>query len=204
MTTQLSIASTSTVDERKKVAIRGEILSTGQELEETVTLNGTTPVLTRYSYDIPLTMAKEITFGDVTVNAASDMRSLEVIPSYVRELKHQRFWFLPAPVNSGVSIGTNGGKPFHGLVLGKRAIRPLLTDQDTPIITGVQQVLIAAAAADLFQKLEKPDLATVQQQKASASTEVLKAKNTDQAASSPRFVPHIEPRSYSEDICGKW
>jgi hypothetical protein len=69
----------------------------------------------------------------------------------------------------------------------------------------VQQVLIAAAAADLFQKLEKPELATVQQQKASASTEVLKAKNTDQAASSPRFVPAVEPHAYWYDTaCCKW
>jgi hypothetical protein len=132
--------------------------------------------------------------------------SLQVIPSYVRELKHQRFWFLPAPDNSGLSsAGGGGSSTFTALVLGKRAIRPLLTDQDTPIITGAQQVLIAAAAADLFQKLEKPELATVQQQKASASTEVLKAKNTDQAASSPRFVPAIEPHPYYfETSCGKW
>ena len=45
-------------------------------------------------------------------------------------------------------------------MLGKRAIRPLLNDQDTPIITGAQQVLIAAAAGDLFRKLEKGDQAT--------------------------------------------
>ena len=34
------------------------------------------------------------------------------------------------------------------------------------------------------------------QQKASGSTDVLKAKNTDQAASAPRFVPQCEPRAY--------
>jgi hypothetical protein len=206
VTAQLIFQSTNNSD-RTKIAVRGEILSIGQELEEQVILNGTSQVSTRYSYDIPLTIAKEITFGDVSVNLnIPAFTSLEVLPSYVRELKHQRFWFLPPPDNSGLSsAGGGGSSTFTALVLGKRAIRPLLTDQDTPIITGVQQVLIAAAAADLFQKLEKPDLATVQQQKASASTEVLKAKNTDQAASSPRFVPAIEPHPYYfETSCGKW
>jgi hypothetical protein len=196
-TTRLLIASQNPSD-RTNVAIRGEILATGQELEETITLNGVTGVFTHNVYDIPLTIAKEITFGDVTVNAESDMRSLEVLPSYVRELKHQRLWFLPAPNSS--QLPPEG---FTCFVLGKRAIRPLLTDQDTPIITGAQQVLIAAAAADLFQKLEKNDQATAMRQKASGSTEVLKAKNTDQAASAPRFVPQIEPRAYVAG-CSTW
>jgi hypothetical protein len=203
VTSKLVLASTSPVD-RSKVAIRGEILSTGQELEETVTLSGTDLAYTRYSYDIPLTVSKDITVGDVTVNAASDMRSLEVLPSYIRELKHQRYWLLPAPDNS--VLGTAGhGDTFVALVLGKRAIRPLLTDQDTPIITGAQQVLIAGAAADLFRKLGNNDQATAFMQKASGSTESLKAKNMDQAASAPRFVPQIEPHPYFYDTyCGKW
>jgi hypothetical protein len=201
VTTKLILASTSPVD-RGKVAIRGEILSTGQELEETVILSGTDLAYTRYSYDIPLTVAKDITFGDVTVNAASNMLSLEVIPSYVRELKHQRLWFLPAPNTDG-GFGSEGDH-FTALILGKRAIRPLLTDQDTPIITGIQQVLIAAAAADLFTKLEKSDLAAAMSKKADGSMAVLKAKNTDQAASAPRFVPQIEPRAYAGDYGGCW
>jgi hypothetical protein len=196
-TTRLVFASTS-VGDTSQVSVRGEVLSTGQELEETVTLNGTTPIYSTYSYDIPLTIAKDITIGDVTVNAASDMRSLEVIPGYVRELKHQRLWFLPPP-DSG-NLPESGS--FTCLVLGKRAIRPLLSDQDTPIITGAQQVLIAAAAADLFLKLEKPDQATAFQQKAGASTDVLKAKNTDQAASSPRFVPQIEAHAFTHGGVG--
>jgi hypothetical protein len=190
-TTQLVIASTSPVD-RTKVFIRGEVLATGQEIQEEMVLNGTTPVTSSYAYDVPLTIAKDITLGDVTVNAASDMRSLEVIPANQRELKHQRLWFLSAPDNSRLGVG----ETFTCLVLGKRAIRPLLTDQDTPIITGAQQVLISAAAGDLFRKLEKSDMANAMLQKASGAMDVLKAKNTDQAASAPRFVPQVEAHAY--------
>jgi hypothetical protein len=202
-TTAKLVFSSTNASDKTKIAVRGEVLSTGQEIEETVTLNGTNQVDTRYVYDIPLTIAKEITFGDVSVNlAVPAFTSLEVIPSYLRELKHQRLWFLPVPNsdNAPVDPGT-----FTCLVLGKRAIRPLLTDQDTPIITGIQQVLIAAAAADLFTKLEKPDLAAAMLKKADGSMAVLKAKNTDQAASAPRFVPQVEPHAlWMHSGCCGW
>jgi hypothetical protein len=68
----------------------------------------------------------------------------------------------------------------------------------------VQQVLIAAAAADLFQKLEKPELATAMQQKADGSMKVLVNKNTDQAASAPRFVPQVEPQAYTHHGLCTW
>jgi hypothetical protein len=190
-TQQLVFASTSPVD-TGKIFIRGEVIASGVEITEEISLNGTTPVISLYAYDIPITIAKDVTVGDVTVNSASDTRSLAVIPAGARELKHQRLWFLPVPNTSSLS----GGDTFTCLILAKRLNRPLLSDQDTPIITGVQQVLIAAAAADVFRKLEKSDQATAMLQKAEGSMAVLKAKNMDQAASSPRFVPQIEPRAY--------
>jgi hypothetical protein len=191
-TTRLRIASTSAVD-RTRVMIRGEVLSTGYEMEEIIHLNGTGVVTTVNSYDIPLTISKDVTLGDVTVNSATDGQSLEVIPADKRELKHQRLWFLPAP-NSDGGFGS-GLDHLTCLVLGKRAIHPLINDQDTPIITGAQQVLIAAAAGDVFRKLGQADQATSMSQKAEASTNVLKAKNLDQAASAPRFVPQVEPHA---------
>jgi hypothetical protein len=202
-TTKLVIASTSAVD-RTRVMVRGEVLSTGQELEESVVLSGTDIAITRYSYDVPLTFSKDLTLGDVTVNALSDARSLVVIPADRRELKFQRLWFLPAPGDSAL-LGHPGDTPTTCLVLGKRAIRPLINDQDSPIITGAQQVLIAAAAGDLFRKLGNNDQATAMLQKASGSTDVLKAKNLDQAASAPRFVPQMEPRAYVGNYgCCSW
>jgi hypothetical protein len=191
-TTALTLASTSAVD-TGKVFIRGEVIQGGVQLHEEINLNGTTPVTTVNSYDVPLTIAKDITVGDVFVSANTGGLALEVIPSDQRELKHQRLWFLPVPDSSKL---TEDNPAFHCLVLAKRQIHPLRTDQDTPIITGSQQVLIHAAAADLFRKLEKNDQAQALQAKADGAMKSLIAKNTDQAASSPRFVPEIEPRSY--------
>jgi hypothetical protein len=196
--TQLVLASDSAVD-TSSVTLRGEQIAGGVILEETVYLNGTASVTSNFAYDIPITFAKDITVGNVTCNAANDGLLLEHLTPGMREQKHQRLWFLPAPDNS--TLGAGGS--FTCLVLGKRDIHPLLTDQDTPIITGVQQVLVAAAAADLFRKLEKPDLATAMQQKADGSMAVLKAKNTDQAASAPRFVPQPEAHAYVAGV-GAW
>ena len=185
-TTKLVFASTSDVD-TGFIAVRGEILGIGQEYEESVQLQGKTPVTSQYAYDVPLTVAKDITVGNITINAENDYLSLGTLRSYLREKKHQRLWLLPTTTTGGVNTV---------LVMGKRIIVPLITDEDTPIITGMQQVLINAAAADLFRKLEKPDQAAALEQKAQGSVAVLKDKNRDQAASSPRFVPQVEPHSY--------
>ena len=45
------------------------MLATGQVFEETVNLQGVAPSPTQNAYDIPLTIAKDVTLGDVTVNA---------------------------------------------------------------------------------------------------------------------------------------
>ena len=118
--------------------------------------------------------------------------SLEVIPRDKREMKHQRLWFLPRPDNSSLAPG----EFFTCLIFAKRKINPLQTDQDTPIITGAEAVLIAAAAADVFRKLGQADQATAFQAKADASAKVLQSKNENQQAHEPRFVPEIEPYSY--------
>jgi hypothetical protein len=200
-TSKLVISSSSALD-RGKVFIRGEVISGGVENYEEFTLFGTTPVRTHNLYDIPLTIAKDITYGDVTVNSDTpDFLSLQVIPKDEREVKHQRLWFLPVPDASKLN---NDNPAFHCLVLAKRKISPLRTDQDTPIITGAQQVLVHGAAADLFRKLKDNDSATAMQGKADGAAKTLIAKNTDQAASSPRFVPDIEPRAYWPGLQPVW
>jgi len=192
--TPLYLASTS-VRDVGKVFIRGE--TQGQELWEEIRLNGTTTVTTTKMYETPLTIAKDITDGDVTVNGDRlspniPFLSLEVIPRDKREMKHQRLWFLPRPDNTNLAPGAY----FTCLIFAKRKINPLQTDQDTPIITGAEAVLIAAAAADVFRKLGQADQATAFQAKADASAKVLQSKNENQQAHEPRFVPEIEPYSY--------
>ena len=181
----LILASTSASD-KSNVFVRGE--SGGEEFNESITLNGTTPVSTIKQYDVPITVAKDITVGDVSVTGSVSSAVLEVIPANERQRKHQRVWLLPDP----------GTTPTQSrcLVLAKRKIRPLLTDQDTPIITGAQTVLIAGAAADLMQKLGQNDQANSLRSRADAAAKVLINLNTDQNAYMPRFIPDVAPTAY--------
>ena len=181
----LSIASSSPLDRLQRVFIRGE--SNGTEVTEEVVLNdpATTAVVTQYSYNVVLTVSKNVTIGDLTINGASSMVLLELIPAAERERKHQRIWVLPPPTVVDGSTSC--------LVLGKRKVTPLRSDQDTPIITGCQTVLISAAAADLFTRLGNAQDSATYRTRAEQAARVLQSINTDQAASSPKIVPVIEP-----------
>jgi hypothetical protein len=210
--TRLRLASTRGVDVGS-VFIRGEVTASGTELTERVRLNGAGYVYTNNYYNVILTIGKDITFGDLTVNAADSTvdTSLVVIPANERERKHQRVLLSPIPTGSPMITVTDPSAPAPPppppslstplgtlLVLAKRKIIPMQSDEDTPLITGAQQVLIAAAAADLFSSADyaKPDLASYYQKKAEAAATALIRKNEEQQAREPRFVPQIEPYAY--------
>lgn len=183
------IASSAPEDAGKHVFIRGE--SGGTEVTEEVILAtpATTPVQTVYSYDVPITISKPITHGDVTVNGAVSLGLYQFLAAGERERKHQRLWLLPAPATPAAPVECEQGC----LVLGKRKITPLRTDEDTPIITGAQGVLIAGAAADLYSRLGNADLSNKFSARADAMSKALISENIDQSAYSPKIVPVVEP-----------
>ena len=141
------------------------------------------------------------------MKAEVDGETLLTLLPYRREAKHQRLLLSQKPDSTGLGVGES----FTCLVQGKRAIRPLIIEQDTPIITGMEQILIAGAAADVFQTLDKPDQATVFRQKADAALDVLKDRNTVQA-NQPRRIKSttVAGNSLGEmidavcQICGQW
>jgi hypothetical protein len=191
---KLVIANTDASDAGKKVFVRGE--SHGREVEEEVTLTSRTDIgtdaVTMFEYDVPLAIAKPITVGSVTINGFLSTGSLEVLGPNEREKKHPRIWLLPIPTVTNETV----------LVLGKRKIKPLLTDEDTPIITGCQNVLISGAAADLFAKLGNNDQSNANRTKADAAAKVLISLNTDQNALIQRFIPAVEPSAWGvEEYC---
>jgi hypothetical protein len=203
---QLILSSTSNEDtnvtgrDAGRVFIMGEIQ--GREVREEVQLNGFTPVLTANQYDVPITIAKGITAGDVTVSGATSGLILERIPAQRREMKHLRIWLLPNP-NGSEAPPFGSADTWKCLVLAKRRIVPLVTEEDTPIISSCQQVLIHGAAADCFRKAGQVDQAREFEAKASAGFIALKTLHTDQAAHIPRFIPVIEPHAYVLEGCWK-
>lgn len=120
------------------IQVKGEL--NGSEVSETVTLTGTTPVSTKNKYDTPITVAKDITLGNVSVNGVTSGALLQTLLANQREKRHIRIWVQPVP------------SATECLILGKRKIAPLSSDQDTPIIRNCQHVLIPAVAAQVLRK----------------------------------------------------
>ena len=205
---RLVITSSNILDVGKTVFIRGE--SSGNELTETVgllpTATNTAQVYTKNAYDIPLTVSKPLTVGDITVNSSTTTALLELIPADERERKHIRLWLLPPPNIDTASISPGPSDPCASMfmVLGKRKITPFRTDDDTPILTGCQAVLIAGAAGDLYARLGDLQSATAYRAKADIAAQILVKENTEQSAYSPRIVPIIEPHPYGVELDTVW
>lgn len=184
---KLTFVSTSTAD-KSNIKLRGE--SGTNERTETITLNGTTPVTSTFTYTVPLTIAKGVTAGDVSVTGFTSSTLFQTLLAAERERKHMRLWLKPAP-----------GTVDETLIIGKRKITPLDTDEDTPLLRKSANVLIYGAVADMFDHLGKPAEADNARKKAAVAMQVLKEGELKQNARQPRVIPSVEA-SYSYD--GNW
>ena len=178
---RLVITSSSTDDDGVQLFIKGETL--GTEASES-------PVLpvdpTEHTYDCPLTISKPITVGDVSVRGESTGTLYQTLLAAERERKHIRLWLRPPNASS-----------LNLLALGKRKMHPLVTDEDTPLLRDIQNVLINAAAADMFVKLGNNDAATAAKAKADAALKTMIDLEQSQSAQSQRVIPYVEPMSYA-------
>lgn len=169
----LTFVSASAAD-KTPIFIMGED-STGNQVSETVTLNGTTPVTSTRSYAIPLTIAKQITTGVVTVTGAVSSTTYQTLQPNERERKHIRL--AVGPKNPGVTMSC--------LVLGKRKIKPLLSDEDTPLLRGVGNLLISMTIADVTKDQGAID-------KAQMLLKTMVDKEQSQSGIVSRVVPEVE------------
>lgn len=183
---QLTLVSTNAAD-KSNVFVRGE-QDDGTVVTETVALNGLTPVNTGKSYLIPLTIAKNITVGTVAVTGSVSMTQYVALGAAERERKHMRIQFQPTPP-SNVTCK----------VLCKRRFAPLLSDEDTPMLRDIGNVLINLAAADMFSKIGNKDGALDARTKADEALKTLISLEVTQGAMSPQIVPEVEPYGYGWD-----
>jgi hypothetical protein len=176
--------------DKSPIFIRGE--SQGDVLTEVLVLNGTTTVTTANNYDYPLTIAKQVTTGDITITGHTSTVQLQKLYANELERKHIRLWLHPANETNQ-----------DCLVFGKRKINPLLSDEDTPMLREVQNVLIEMTVADMMLKNGKSNDASVSAGKAEKSLERLIKLETNQGANQPRVIPSVEP-SYCGYDSGYW
>jgi len=178
------------VNDKGSVYIVGE--DAGEEVRETVTLNGTTVIETENYYDVALTISKGVTQGTVSIVGATSTVELGTIPPDETERKHIRLWLLPANVNGRTC-----------LVLGKRKIRPLVTDEDTPMLRDIQSALIEMTVGDMLAMKGKVKEAQDARAKAASAIQILSDLESKQGASAPRVVPMIGD-SWGYDGNGSW
>lgn len=189
---KLQVVSSSSSD-KGSVFIRGET-ATGSVFTESVTLNGTTPVAMASTLLIPLTIAKKATVGTITVTGYTSGTTYQTLLPAETEKKHIRLMVQP----SNFQVATTC------LILGKRHILPLQADEDTPIIRGIGDALINAAAADLLKSKGQGEQAAsyaADSQKAVAS---LIDQFTQQAAYSQQVVPVVEPLAWDGADSDAW
>jgi hypothetical protein len=164
----------------------------GSEVSETVTLNGHVAVQTVNEYDTPIMVAKDITKGDVTVTGETTGTVLVRLLANERERKHIRLWLQPTPVAT------------ECLILGKRKIQPLTSNEDTPILRSIQGILIAAAAGDMFAKAGNDKAAADAREEANTSLKIMIDLETNQGAYNAVVVPDVESYAYDSSYSDEW
>lgn len=187
---RLSLVSTIGSD-KGAVFIRGE--SAGAEVTEEVTMAGTTPVQTVFTYDTPLTIAKGATVGTVIMTGATSTVELQRLLPNETERKHIRLWLHPQNA-AGTAC----------LILGKRRIQPLQSDEDTPMLRDIQGVIIEMTVADMLTRAGNAKGATEARAKAKDALQSLINLETRQGAAAPRVIPSIEPMAYDMNYLGSW
>lgn len=197
------------VPETVTMFVKGE--AEGNEISETVDVDAVPSEIpgplfdtdfanlptTQLAYDTPITIAKPITRNDLKVYGSSSKRLLLNLGGGERERKFMRIWLLPNQSSSTTPVDTQSF-----LILGKRAVSPLVDDADTCQLRNVENILINAAAADMLGKMGNAALAATLAAKAAASVAVMIDgeinQNTD---SSPMVIPYVEPGGGWDHFC---
>jgi hypothetical protein len=179
----------SDMNDSSQIMVRGE--SSGDIISESISLNGTSLVYTEHPYTAPLTTAKGITLGNITIRGASSNVVLGELRADERERKRMRLWIQP-----------NSDTPHRCLVLGKRTIRPLVQDEDTPAIRNIGNYLIHCATSEAFANQGNQQAAADYKAKAAESLQGLIDLEVRQNSVGPRVIPWVASGyDYDDSSC---
>lgn len=172
----ISLVSNNAADISATVSLIGELA--GEEMQETVTLNGTTPVVTANQYDRIYSAAKEATAGMVTLSGQTSATTLATIPANETGRRYPRLRLLEIP-NEALTL----------LVLAKRRIRALQVESDETAFAGLDDTLEAFALADAYEWLKQTEDAADKRAEAIALRRELRDEYQYQPANGQRLVP---------------
>jgi hypothetical protein len=190
----IEFLSSDSADDGKQITIVGELA--GQELtlqKETVTL--TTAAVSSNSYTAVHSLSKETTTGYVRVRSLADNTKFFNWPEWENVSKFQRVKFFSRPKYDASS-------PINLYIVGKKKIRPMVSDYDTPMVAGIDNVLIHFATGDMLKRSRQFGKAQVEIQQANALMQVARDQENNQSAKQVRLIPDVFGMGYDRDDLG--
>lgn len=162
-------------DDAVEVRIRG--YHNGLESAETITLAGETVIGSTNIYDDVMQFSKPETVGNVHLTGAND-EELQILLPTERQRRHVRIQLHP-----------DTWSEFGLLVMAKRTFVPLEHDYDVPVLSGVENALVAYATADMLERQRQFGKAQVKVGEASALVLSLLERERNQRTLAVRIIP---------------
>jgi hypothetical protein len=190
----IEFMSSDSSDNGKQITIVGEL--SGQELtmqKETVTLASS--VLTTESWSAVHSLSKETTTGYVQVRNPSVTSDYFFWPEWENVSKFQRVKFFDRPKYDASS-------PVNLYVVGKKKIRPMVSDYDTPMVSGIDNVLIHFATGDMLKRSRQFGKAQLEIQQANSLMQVARDQENNQSAKEVRLIPDVYGMGYTRNDFG--
>ena len=189
----IEFLSSDSADNGKQITIVGEI--SGQELtmqKETVTLASS--VSTTNSWSAVHSLSKETTAGYVRVRNQSTMVYFDW-PEWENVSKFQRVKFFDRPKYDASS-------PVNLYIVGKKKIKPMVSDYDTPMVAGIDNVLIHFATGDMLKRSRQFGKAQLEIQQANGLMQVARDQENNQSAKEVRLIPDVYGMGYTRNDFG--
>ena len=190
----IEFMSSDSADNGKQITIIGELA--GQELtmqKETVTLASS--VQTTEVWSAVHSLSKETTTGYVQVRNPSVTSDYFFWPEWENVSKFQRVKFFERPKYDAAS-------PVNLYIVGKKKIQPMVSDYDTPMVAGIDNVLIHFATGDMLQRSRQVGKAQLEIQQANGLMQVARDQENNQSAKEVRLIPDVYGMGYTRNDFG--
>ena len=190
----IEFMSSDSADNGKQITIIGELA--GQELtmqKETVTLASS--VQTTEVWSAVHSLSKETTTGYVQVRNPSVTSDYFFWPEWENVSKFQRVKFFERPKYDAAS-------PVNLYIVGKKKIQPMVSDYDTPMVAGIDNVLIHFATGDMLKRSRQFGKAQLEIQQANGLMQVARDQENNQSAKEVRLIPDVYGMGYTRNDFG--
>lgn len=169
------------------VSIRG--IRGNDSVEELISISGTDPVTTVGTYDSVLSLSKDTESFPLLVTLSPSGTVVLQLFAHETSKAFQVVNLITVP-RDAKSIS----------ILGKRVIKPLINDADSPELTGIDNALLAGAIGDMLEGQRQYGKAQTKFTECSQIVEQMTRLERQQSASTVRVIPDIyDYDSYRSD-----